>query len=147
MVTTPRVQQSVTPVSFGSTTQVQTDVPVPATVKTIRPPVSTTRVPLSQITSVASAANTLPCSQPQEQNVNLCRKCGKKTHSRNMCCKRVICKNCKGKDHGTRFCTVAPALNYNATFCRKGKHSTENCSTRKKAEKEARSGGLPVHHE
>ena len=70
MVTTPHVQQSVTPVSFVSTTQVWMDVPVPPTVNTIIPPVSTTRVPLLQIPSVASTTNTLPSSQPQEQNVD-----------------------------------------------------------------------------
>ena len=119
MVTTPHVQQSVTPVSFASTTQVWMDIPVPPTVNTIIPPVSTTRVPLSQIPSVASTTNTLPSSQPQEQNVDPCRKCGKKTQSTNRCRKRVICKNCKGKDHGTRFCTIAPAPDYKCTFCRK----------------------------
>ena len=65
-MTTPCVQQSVTPVSFASTTQVQMDIPVPPTVNTSIPPVSTTRVPISQIPSVASTTNTLPSSQPQK---------------------------------------------------------------------------------
>ena len=96
------------------------DVPVPPTVNTIVPPVSTTRVPLLQIPSVASTANTLPSSQPQKQNVDPSRKCGKRKHSTDRCRKRVTCKNCKGKDHGTRFCTIAPAPDYKFTFCRKG---------------------------
>ena len=50
----------------------------------------------------------------------------------------------KGKDHGTRFCTVAPSPEYQCTFCRKGKHSTGNCRAKKNAEKEARLGGLLV---
>ena len=91
MVTRPHVQQSVTPNSFVSTTQIQMDVPVPPNVNTIIPPVSTPRVPLLQIPIVASTIIILPSSQPQEQNVDSCRKFGKKTDSTNMCCKRVIC--------------------------------------------------------
>ena len=117
------------------------DIPVPPTVNTVIPPVSTTRVPLSQIPSMASTANTLPSSQPQEQNTDPCRKCGKNNHTTVRCHKRVTCKKFKGKDHSTRFCTRAPAPEYKCTFCRKGKHTTENCRAKRKAEKEAQSGG------
>ena len=143
-MTAPHVQQSVTPVSFASTTQVWTDIPVPPTVNKVVPPVSTTRVPLLQIPSVAGTIITLPSSQPQEQHADPCRKCGKSTHSMSKCHKRVTCKKCKGKDHGTKFCTIASTPDHKCTFCGKGRHSTENCRARKKAEKEATSGGLPI---
>ena len=58
-----------------------------------------------------------------------------KNHSTAHCCKKVTCKQCKGKDHNTKFCTTPSQLEPKCTFCRKGKHSTENCKTRKKAEK------------
>ena len=65
-MTTPCVPQSVTPVSFTSTTQVWMDIPVPPTGNTSISLVSTTRVPISQIPSVARTTNTLPSSQPQK---------------------------------------------------------------------------------
>ena len=143
-VTIPHVQQSVTPVIFASTTWVWTGVSVPPTVNTVMPPVSTTRLPLSQIPSVASTFNTIPSLQPLNQNADPCRKCGKNNHSTTMCCKRVKCKKCKGKDHNTRFCTRAPALEIKCTFCRKGKHTTKHCRARRRTEKEAQSGGPSV---
>ena len=86
---------------------------------------------------MASTANTLPSSQPQEQNTDPCRKCGKNNHTMVRCCKRVTYKKCKGKDHSTRCCTGAPAPESKCTFCRKGKHTTENCRAKRRAEKEA----------
>ena len=71
----------------------------------------------------------------QNQTDVQCRKCGKKNHSTTHCCKKVTCKQCKGKDHSTRFCTMPSQPEPKCTFCRKGKHSMENCKTRKKAEK------------
>ena len=53
-----------------------------------------------------------------------------------MCChKKETCKQCKGKDHSTKFCTAPSQQELKCTFCRKSKHSIENCKTRKKAEK------------
>ena len=67
---------------------------------------------------------------------NPCRKCGKKNYPTDKCHSKVTCKNCKGKDHGTRFCTVATTtVGYNCTFCRKGKHPIENYRARKKAKR------------
>ena len=143
-VTMPCVQQSVMPVSLASTTQVWTDVPVPPTVNPTVPTVSTTRVPLSQIQVWLVPLNTMHSSQPQDQNADPCRKCGKNSHPMARCCKRVMCKKCKGKDHNTRFCTGATAPDNKCTFSRKGKHTTENCRARKRAEKEAESGGQSV---
>ena len=100
-VTTPSVQQSVMPVSFASTTQVWMDVPVPPTVNSSCTPVSTTRVPLSQIPSMASTANTIHSSQLQDQNADPCRKCGKNSHPMVRCHKRVMCNKFKSKYHNT----------------------------------------------
>lgn len=47
-ITTLHVQQSGMSVSFVLTTQDQTDIPVPPTVNTIVPPVTTTRVPIQK---------------------------------------------------------------------------------------------------
>ena len=51
------------------------------------------------------------------------------------CHKKVTCKQCKGKDHSSKFCTVPSQQELKCTFCGKSKHSTENCKARKKAEK------------
>ena len=85
----PHVQTQVTPVSFVSTTQVRTDIPVPPTVNQMVPPTQELRVPLSQITSVASTLNTQTPSQTQEQNTDPCRKCGRKNHKTDKCRKKV----------------------------------------------------------
>ena len=62
-----------------------------------------------------------------------CRKCGRKDHPPNRCHSKTTYKKCKGKDHGTRFCTVAiTTAGYNCTFCGKGTHSIENCKARKR---------------
>ena len=50
-------RQPLTPVSFGSTTQVRMDLVVSPTVSQVIPQVPAVWVPLSQITSVASMAN------------------------------------------------------------------------------------------
>ena len=104
--TPPHVQMQITLVSFASTTQVRTDVPVPPTVNQTVPPTQELRVPLSQITSVASTLNTQTPSQTQEQNTDPCRKCGRKNHKTDKCRKKVTCKNCRKKDHSTKFCTM-----------------------------------------
>ena len=139
-VTTPHVQQLVMPVSFVSTTQVQMDAPVPPTVDTVIPQVSMTRIPLLQIPSMDSTANTMPSSQPQDENADACRKCGKNTHTMVKCHKRVTCKKCKCKDHNTRFCTRAPAPESKLPFV--GKESTLLRTAGQ--EREANSGGLSV---
>ena len=46
-------------------------------------------------------------------------------------------KKCNGKDHGTKFCTTATQPEQKCTYCRKDKHTTENCKARKKAAKKA----------
>ena len=51
------------------------------------------------------------------------------------CHKKVISKQCKGKDHSTKFCTMPSQQELKCTFCGKSKHSIENCKARKKAEK------------
>ena len=51
------------------------------------------------------------------------------------CHKKVTCKQCKGKDHSSKFCTAPSQQELKCTFCGKSKHSTENCKARKKAEK------------
>ena len=139
-------RQPVTPVSFASTTQVRMDTVVPPTVSQVIPQVPPVWVPLLQITSVASRANvaassisqqsgTSAMTQPQQQTNVQCKKCGKKNHSTVHCHKKVTCKQCKGKDHSSKFCTMPSQQELKCTFCRKGKHSTENCKARKKAEK------------
>ena len=139
--TPPHVQMQVTPVSFASTTQVRTDVPVPPTVNQMVPSTQELRVPLSQITSVASTLNTQTPSQSQEQNTDPCRKCGRKNYKTDKCRKKVTCKNCRKKDHSTKFCTMTPIQEYKCSYCGKGKHTAENCRARKKAEKKAKSAG------
>ena len=138
--------QPVTPVSFASTTQVRMDTVVPPTISQVPPQVPPVWVSLLQTPSVASTANvvasltsqqsgTSAATQNQQQTDVQCRKCGRKNHSTTHCHKKVTCKQCKGKDHSTRFCTMPSQPEPKCTFCRKGKHSTENCKTRKKAEK------------
>ena len=144
--TTQTQAQPVTLVSFASTTQVRMDIVVPPTVSQVPPQVPPVQVPLLQITSVASMANmaapltsqqsgTSAATQNQQQTDIQCRKCGKKNHSTTHCHKKVTCKQCKGKDHNMKFCTTPSQPGPKCTFCRKGKHSTENCKARKEAEK------------
>ena len=137
----PCVQTQVTLVSFASTTQVRTDVPVPPTVNQMVPPAPELRVPLSQITSVASTLNPQTPSQSQGQNIDPCRKCGRKNHKTDKCRKKLTCKNCRKKDHSTKFCTVIPTQEDKCSYCGKGKHTAENCRARKKAEKKPNSAG------
>ena len=139
--TPPHVQTQVTPVSFASTTQVRTDIPVPPTVNQMVPSTQELRVPLLQITSVASTLNTQTPSQTQEQNTDPCRKCGRKNHKTDKFRKKVTCKNCRKKDHSTKFCTMTPIQEDKCSYCGKGKHTVENCRARKKAEKKAKSAG------
>ena len=139
--TPPCVQMQVTPVSYASTTQVRTDIPVPPTVNQMVPPTQELRVPLSQITSVASPLNTQTPSQAQEQNTDPSRKCGRKNHKTDKCRKKVTCKNCRKKDHNMKFCTMTPTQEDKCSYCGKGKHTAENCRARKKAEKKAKSAG------
>ena len=142
-------RQPVTPVSFVSTTQVRMDTVVPPTVSQVIPQVPPVWVPLSQITSVASTANvavslisqqsgTSAATHPQQQTNIQCRKCGKKNHSTACCHKKVTCKQCKGNDPSSRFCTIPNQQELKCTFCGKNKHSAENCKARKKAEKNSR---------
>ena len=139
--TIPCVQTQVTPVTFASTTQVRTDIPVPSTVNQMVCPTPELRVPLSQITSVTSTLNTQTPSQAQGQNTDPCRKCGRKNHKTDKCRKKVTCKNCRKKDHSTKFCTVIPTQEDKCSYCGKGKHTAENCRARKKAEKKGKSAG------
>ena len=129
------------------------DTVVPPTVSQVIPQVPPVRVPLLQITSVASTATMAAslisqqsgisdATQPQQQTDVQCKKCGKKNHSITCCHKKVTCKQCKGKDHSTKFCTVPSQQELKCTFCRKSKHSTENCKARKRAEKKLESGHL-----
>ena len=138
--------QTVTLVSFASTTQVRMDTAVPPTVSQVPPQIPPVWVPLLQITSVASMANvtaslisqqsgTSAATQIQQETDAQCRKCGKKNHSTAHCCKKVTCKQCKDKDHNMKFCATPSQLEPKCTFCGKGKHSMENCKIRKEAEK------------
>ena len=131
----------ITLVSFASTTQFRTDIPVPPTVNQMVPPTQGLRVPLSQITSVASTLNTQTPSLTQEQNTDPCRKCGRKNHKIDKCRKKVTCKKCRKKDHSTKFCTMTSRQEDKCSYCGKGKHTVENCRARKKAEKKAKSAG------
>ena len=119
-------RQSVTPVSFASTTQVRMDTVVPPPVSWEIPQVPPVHVPLSQITSVASMANvaaplilqqsgTSATMQPQQQTYVQCKKCGKKNHSTTCCHKKATCKQCKGKDHSSSFAPCQQELK--CTFC------------------------------
>ena len=94
---TPAQAQPVTPVSFVFTTQVRLDTAIPPVVSQVLPKVPPARVPLSQITSVASTANVAPSltsqqtettsmTQPQQENWEQCRKCGKRNHITARCC-------------------------------------------------------------
>ena len=94
------------------------------------------RAPLSNIWSVANTANSQQVAAPIQVAADPCQKCGKKNYPTDRCHSKVTCKNSKGKDHVTRFYTVAATTaGYNCTFCRKGKHSIENCRARKKSER------------
>ena len=64
-----------------------------------------------------------------------------KNHITDKCRKKVTCKNCRKKDHSTKFCTMTPIQEDKCSYCGKGKHTAENCRGRKKAEKKAKSAG------
>ena len=68
-MTTPCVQPTNTPVSFASTTQVRSDVPIPPTVNPVAPSSSMGMVPTSQNPGVSSTVNTQSTSQPQEDKL------------------------------------------------------------------------------
>ena len=115
--TIPCVQLTNTPVSFASTTQVRMDVPIPPTVNSVAPSISMETVPISQNPGVSSTVNARGTSQPQDHNINPCRKCGKKNHKTDKCNKKTFCKKCKSKEHKMMFCTVDPVLDRLCTFC------------------------------
>ena len=87
--TTPCVQSTNTPVSFASTTQVRSDVPIPPTVNPVAPSTSMGMVPVLQNPGVSSMVNTQSTSQPQDHNSDPCRKCGKKNHTTDKCKKKA----------------------------------------------------------
>ena len=99
--TLPCVQLTNTLVSFVSTTQVRMDVPIPPTVNSIAPSTSMEPVPVSQNPGVSNTVNTQSTSQPQDRNIDPCRKCGKKNHKTDKCKKKTSCKKCKSKEHKT----------------------------------------------
>ena len=138
--------QSVTPVSFASATQVRMDIAVLSLVGQGVP-----QVPPVWVTPFAnhkcskhskhSSVHRLPNSQGHWLQLSLnnklssCRKCGKKYHPTSHCHQKVTCRKCKGKDHSAKFCSTPNQEELKCTFCGKNKHSVENCKTRKKAEK------------
>ena len=116
-------------------------------------------VSLSQITSITSTSNKAPSlmsqqtemigtSQDQQWTESQCMKCGKRNHPNTQCHKKVTCKKCNDKDRSTKYCTTATQPKPKCTCCRKGKHTTENCKARKKAEKklerESRASRTPL---
>ena len=120
-------RQLVTLVSFASTTQVGMNTVVPSTVSQVIPKVPPVQVPLSQITNVASMANvaaslisqqsgTSATTQPQQQTNIQCKKCGKKNHS-TTCCHKKTYKQCKSKDHSSKFCIMPSQQELKCTFC------------------------------
>ena len=125
--TTLCVQPTNTPVSFASTTQVRSDVPIPPTVNPVAPSTSMGMVPILQNPGVSSTVNTQCTSQPQDHNSNPCRKCGKKNHTMDKCKKKASCKKCKSKEHNTKFCTENPSPDPKCSFCGKTRHTAENC--------------------
>ena len=137
-------RQPFTLVSFAFTTQVRMAMVVPPTDSQVIPQVPPVWVPLLQITSVASTANvamslrsqqsgTSAATQPQQQTNVQYKKCGKKNHSTVHCHKKVTCKQCKGKDHSSKFCIMPSQHELKYTFCGKSKHSTENCKAREES--------------
>ena len=86
-------------------------------------------------TLISQQSGTSATTQPQQLTDVQCKKCGKINHSTVHCHKKVNCKQCKGKDHITKFCTAPSQQELKCNFCGKNKHSTENCKARKKAEK------------
>ena len=136
--TIPCVHLTNTPVSFASTTQVRMDVPIPPTVNLVAPSTSMEPAPVLQNPGVSSTVNARGTSQPQDHNIDPCRKCGKKNHKTDKCKKKTSCKKCKSKEHKTMFCTVDPVPDQLCTFCGKSKHTAECCRAHKKAEKKAR---------
>ena len=132
----PQVQPSGTPFSFVFTTHVRSDIIAPPTVNTIVHPIPAARAPILQIPIIASIANSQQVAPLIQVTADPCRKCGKKNHPTDRCHSKVTCKNCKGKDHGTRFCTVATTTaGYNCMFCRKSKHPIENYRIRMKPQR------------
>ena len=87
------------------------------------------------VSLISQQSGTSAATHPQQQTNVQYKKCGKKNHSTMHCHKKVTCKQCKGKDHSSKFCTMPSQQELKCTFCRKNKHSTENCKARKKAEK------------
>ena len=154
----PTQEKHVTPVSFASTTQVQMGIAVLPPVSQAPPQVVPIWMPLLQITSVTSNSNVAlslmsqqmemtGTSQDQQWTELQCRKCGKKNHQTTCCHKKIVCKKCNGKDYSTKYCATATQPKPKCTYCRKGKHTTENCKARKKAkktfERESRASGTP----
>ena len=125
--TIPCIQLTNTLVSFASTTQVRMDVPIPPTVNAVAPSTSMEPVPILQNPGVSSMVNAQGTSQPQDHNIDPCRKCGKKNHKTDKCKKKTSCKKCKSKEHKTMFCTVDPVPDQLCTFCGKLKHTAECC--------------------
>ena len=138
-MTTPCVQTTNTPVSFVSTTQARSDVPVSPTVNPVAPSTSMGMVPASQNQGVGSMVNTQSTSQPQDHSSDPCRKCGKKNHTTDKCKRKASCKKCKSKEHNTMFCTENLSSDPKCSFCGKARHTAKNCRAHKKAEKKARS--------
>ena len=137
-MTTPCVQTTNTPVSFASSTQVRSDVPISPTVNPVAPSTSMGMVPTSQNQGVSSMVNTQSTSQPQDHSSDPCRKYGKKNHTTDKCKKKALYKKCKSKEHNTKFCTEDPSSDPKCLFCGKAGHIAENCRACKKAEKKAR---------
>ena len=134
--TIPCVQPTNTPVSFASTSQVRMDVPIPPTVNSVAPSTSMEPVPVLQNPGVSSMVNARGTSQPQDRNIDPCKKCGKKNHKIDKC-KKTSCKKCKSKEYKTMFCTVNPVPDQLCTFCGKSKHTAECCRAHNRAEKKA----------
>ena len=128
--TTPCVQPTNTLVSFASTTQVRSNVPIPPSVNPVAPSTSMGMVPVLQNPGVSSTVNTQSTSQPQDCNSNPCRNCGQKNHTIDKCKKKASCKKCKSKEHNTKFCTENPPSDLKCSFCGKTRHTAENCSDR-----------------
>ena len=131
------------PATPFSVTLVSMDTAIPPPASQVPPQVTPVQVPLSQITNVASTSNVAPSLISHQMEMTVTSQdqqwteaqCGKKNHPTTQCHKKVTCKKCNGKDHSTKYCTVANQSEPKCTYCRKGKHTTENCKARKKAEK------------
>ena len=132
----PQAQPSGMPVSFASTTQVRLDILAPPIVNTTMPPLLQPGHFFCKSQSIASTANSQQITPPMQATADPCRKCGKEDHPTDRCHSKITYKKCKGKDHGTRFYTVATAAaGYNCKFCRKGKHTLESYRARKRTKR------------